>query len=164
MELLLTIKKHLTIALWVSLRLSATTQASWNVCCRPWWDVSRSTLNLVEDILSTYKCTLAAVAQKSNDPEHMLIWPVILVSVCGIRTRSLSALFCYTLYVIVCQMDVSSYYHIMQQEGGVKFGGHPSDYTLSPCVHIANCYTLCLTSCDFADVCALEADHNGRAV
>jgi hypothetical protein len=57
MQLLLTTKRHFTIALWMPVRLSATTAASLNGCCGPWWDVSRFALNLMEEILRTYhKC------------------------------------------------------------------------------------------------------------
>jgi hypothetical protein len=33
-------------------RLCATTPTSLNGCCGPWWDMSRSALNLIEDVLS----------------------------------------------------------------------------------------------------------------
>jgi hypothetical protein len=38
----------------MSVRLSATTQASLNGCGGPWRDTSRRALNLMGDILSTY--------------------------------------------------------------------------------------------------------------
>jgi hypothetical protein len=39
MQLLLTTKKHFTIALWMPVRLSATAPASLHGCGGPWWDV-----------------------------------------------------------------------------------------------------------------------------
>jgi hypothetical protein len=39
-------------------------------------------------------------------------------------------------FIPVCQIDASSYWCTMQQEGGVNLCGHPSDSELSP---------LCLT-------------------
>jgi hypothetical protein len=57
--------RHFNIALWMSVRLSATAPASLHGCGDPWWDV-----NLMKDILSTYKykCTLSTVSG------HILIW------------------------------------------------------------------------------------------
>jgi hypothetical protein len=43
-QLLLTTKRHFTIALWMPVTLSATTAASSNGCGSPWWDVSRRAL------------------------------------------------------------------------------------------------------------------------
>jgi hypothetical protein len=72
----LTTKRHFTLALWMPVRLSATTPAFLNRCGRgPWWDVLRRALDLMEDILSTcYKCTLTAVTHKLHVHGHMLIW------------------------------------------------------------------------------------------
>jgi hypothetical protein len=51
-------RRHFTIAIWLPVRLSATTPASFNGWGRPWWDVSRRALNLTEGILSSYyNCT-----------------------------------------------------------------------------------------------------------
>jgi hypothetical protein len=78
MQLLLTTKRHLTIALWLPVRLSATTRASSDGCGGPRWDVSRRALNLMEDILITYyKCTLSAITYKLNVFGHMLIWTFV---------------------------------------------------------------------------------------
>jgi hypothetical protein len=41
MELFLTMKRQCTIALWMPVRLFATSPASLNGCGGPWWDVSR---------------------------------------------------------------------------------------------------------------------------
>jgi hypothetical protein len=98
MQLLLTTKRHFTIALWMPVRLSATTPASLAACGGPWWDVSRRTLNLMEDILRTcYKCTLSAITHKLN-VSGLMIWTFVLVLVCGTRAQSFSAPFSYTLY------------------------------------------------------------------
>jgi hypothetical protein len=60
---------------------------------RPWWDVSRCALNLMEDILSTYyKPTLPAVNHKLNVSGLMLIWIFLHVLVYGPRAPSLSKL------------------------------------------------------------------------
>jgi hypothetical protein len=81
---LLTTKTRFTIALWMPLRLSATTPASLNGCDGPWWDVSRCAMNLMEDTLSNYyKCTLSAITSG-----YMLIWTCFLDLVCGIRGQS----------------------------------------------------------------------------
>jgi hypothetical protein len=70
MQLLLTTKRQLTIALWMPVRLSATLKR----CSGPRWDSSRRALNLMEDILNSYyKCTLSAVNHKLNVSGHMLI-------------------------------------------------------------------------------------------
>jgi hypothetical protein len=72
MQLLLIPKRHWTIALWMPVRLSATTLASFNGCGGPWWDVSRGALNPMEDISTTYyKYTLSAVTHKLNVSGHM---------------------------------------------------------------------------------------------
>jgi hypothetical protein len=63
-QLLLTIKRDFAIALWMPV-ISATTPATSNGCGGP-WDMSRSALNLVENILSPYyKCTLSARSRDS---------------------------------------------------------------------------------------------------
>jgi hypothetical protein len=65
MQLLLTTKRHFTIAVWMPVRLSATAPPSLNGCGTPWLNVSR---RAVEDILSTYyKCTLSAITQVDVD-------------------------------------------------------------------------------------------------
>jgi hypothetical protein len=100
MQLLLTMKRHFTIASPMPVRLSPTTPVSMIGCSGPWWDVLRRALNLMEDILSTsYKCTLSAITHKWNVFEHMLIWTFFLVLVCGTCAQSLSAPFSYTLYI-----------------------------------------------------------------
>jgi hypothetical protein len=69
----MTTNRHFTFALWMPIRLSATTLASLNGCGGPWWDMSRRALNLLEDILSAcYKCTLSAIAQKLMFPDTCL--------------------------------------------------------------------------------------------
>jgi hypothetical protein len=87
LKLLLAMKRHFTMALWMPVRLTATAPASLSGCGGPWWDVSRPTLNLTEIILSTcYKCTISAVTQK--------LFPdmdIFLGLGCGTRAQSLSA-------------------------------------------------------------------------
>jgi hypothetical protein len=74
MQLRLTAKRCFAIALWMPLRLSATTPASLSGCSGPWLGVLRRTMNVMEDILSIYyKCTLSAVTHKLNVSGHMLI-------------------------------------------------------------------------------------------
>jgi hypothetical protein len=92
-------KRHFTIALWMPVRLSATTPESLNGCGGPWCDVSRRSLNLLEDILSIYyKCTLSDITHKLNVSGHTLIWTFFHVLVCGTRAQRLPAPFNYTLY------------------------------------------------------------------
>jgi hypothetical protein len=65
--------------------------------------VSRRTLNLMEDILSTdYKCTFSAVTHKLNVSRDMFIWAVFLVLVRGTPAQGLSAPFTYTLCIYTC--------------------------------------------------------------
>jgi hypothetical protein len=81
-------------------RPSATTTASWNGCGGPWLrvDMSRPTLNLMEESLSSYyKCIISAITHKLIVSGHILIW-TFFVLVCGTRTQSLSAPFSFTLY------------------------------------------------------------------
>jgi hypothetical protein len=81
MQVLLAMKRHLTIALWMPVRLSTTDPESLNEGCCPCWDVSRHTLNLMVAILSTYfKCTFC------------------LLSVCGTSAQVVSTTFNYTIY------------------------------------------------------------------
>jgi hypothetical protein len=97
MQLLLTMKKCFTIALWVPARLSATAPASLNRCSSPQWDVSRCALNVMEDILSTcYKHILSAITYKLNFSRHVLKWKFFLVLVCGAFAQNFSVLFTYT--------------------------------------------------------------------
>jgi hypothetical protein len=79
-------------------RLSAATLESLNSCGGLWRDRPRRSLNLTEDILSTYyKYTPSAVTNKSNVPWHKLLWILFLVLVCGTRVQ-----FCPPLSVHVC--------------------------------------------------------------
>jgi hypothetical protein len=82
---------HFTIALWMPVRLAATTPASLDGCSGPWWDVLRHALNLMEGILSIYyKCTLSAITHKLNVSGRLLIWTCFLVLVCGTLAQSFS--------------------------------------------------------------------------
>jgi hypothetical protein len=105
MQLLLATKRHFTIALWMPVRVSATTPPPpfWtdvlvhDEACRGAHWISR------EAILSTYsKCTLSAVTHTLNVSGHMLITIFFLVLVCGTRAQSLYAIFSYTLYTELC--------------------------------------------------------------
>jgi hypothetical protein len=64
MQILLIMKRHFSIALWLPVRLSATIPASMNGCGGPWWNVWRCALNLMEGILgSYYNCTFSHNSQ-----------------------------------------------------------------------------------------------------
>jgi hypothetical protein len=79
MQLLLTTKRHVTTALRMPVRLSATTSASLNGCGGSCWDPSRCALNLMVDILSTYyKRTFLFVAHKLNDSCHVFMLMFLL--------------------------------------------------------------------------------------
>jgi hypothetical protein len=56
MQLLLTTKRHFTITLWMPVRQPATTPASLNRCSSPWKNMSIWALNIMDDMLSNYKC------------------------------------------------------------------------------------------------------------
>jgi hypothetical protein len=74
-------------------------RASSNGCGGPWWNVSRSALNLMENILRPYyKCTVSAITHKLSVCGYMLIWTFFLALVFGTHAPSLSALSIYTLY------------------------------------------------------------------
>jgi hypothetical protein len=97
---LLTTKRH--IALWMPVRVSATTPVSLHGCGGPSWDMSRRALNLVEDILSTYyKRNISAITHKSNVSGHILMWKFFLVWYLELKTQSLSAPFSYELYIYI---------------------------------------------------------------
>jgi hypothetical protein len=97
MQLLLTTERYFAIALWMFVRLSATTPASLSGCGGPWWDVSRRALNLMEDILGTYyRFTLSVITHKLNVSGHMLVWTFRLIFV---RGTSLNLSLTFTLYV-----------------------------------------------------------------
>jgi hypothetical protein len=73
-SLVLAMNRHVTIALWMPLRLSVTNPASLNECGGPWRDVSRRALNLIKDIFSTlYKGVLPALTLKLNVLGHVSI-------------------------------------------------------------------------------------------
>jgi hypothetical protein len=79
-------------------RLLVTTPASLNGYNCPWWEVSRSSLNDMEDIPSTYyKPTLSARTHKLNVSGHMLIWTFFIALVCGTRAQV-----CLHLLVTLC--------------------------------------------------------------
>jgi hypothetical protein len=100
MQLLLMTKRNFTIALWMPVRQSANTLASFKGRVGPWWDVSRRTLNLTENILSPYiNCILSAVTHKLNVFGHMLTRTFSPVLVRGSRAQSLSEPFSYTKLV-----------------------------------------------------------------
>jgi hypothetical protein len=97
-QILLTTKRHFSIALRMPVKLSATTPAS---CVGSWWYVSRRELNRVEGVLSSYfKCILSAITHKLNVSGHVLIWTLFPILVCGSATQSVSAPFIYTLYTV----------------------------------------------------------------
>jgi hypothetical protein len=76
MQLPLTTKRYYTTALWLPVRVSATTPAALNGGDNIWWDVSRSALNLVETIFKNYytcKYTLLAITHKWNVSGHIFL-------------------------------------------------------------------------------------------
>jgi hypothetical protein len=93
MQLLLTTKKHLTIALWMPVRLSATPQAPSNGCGGPWWEVSRRALNPMEDTLCTFYFSYKLQIKCFLIPVNMDIFSSL---VCGKFAPNLSARFGYT--------------------------------------------------------------------
>jgi hypothetical protein len=115
MQLLLTMKRHFTIKLWMHVRSSATIPASLNRRSSIWWNMLRHALNLMEEILSTYKFILWALMHKFNVSGCVLVGHFFLVWVCGTCTRSMSTPFCYTLYT-----TISCVTHINQSEA-VRF-------------------------------------------
>jgi hypothetical protein len=67
---------------------------------------SRRTLNLVDDILSTYyKCTLSAITHKLYVSRHLLIWKIFLVLLRETLVQMLTAHFSYILYSVEWQDD-----------------------------------------------------------
>jgi hypothetical protein len=92
-------EEALTIALWVPVRISATTLASLNGWGSPWWNVSRQALNLKDILSAYYKSTLSAITHKLNVSGLLLIWTFFLVLVCGACAQSLSTPIIYTLYL-----------------------------------------------------------------
>jgi hypothetical protein len=76
--LLSTTERHFTIALRMHCRLSVTAPESLNGWGGQYWEVSRSALNLMEDILSLYcKCTSSAITKKLDTPGRMLLWAIL---------------------------------------------------------------------------------------
>jgi hypothetical protein len=92
-------KRH--IALWMPVRLSATA-LHLNGRGRPWWDVSRRALNLMEDILVG---TLCKYTHKLNVFGDMLIWTFFSCfgmwnsSSIFARTFQLHPVYTYNVYV-----------------------------------------------------------------
>jgi hypothetical protein len=79
MQFLLTTLRHLIIALWVYVRLSAGTPSFFDGWSGPWWELSRCELKLVEGILSTYnRCTLWALTHKLNVSRDVFIWKFVM--------------------------------------------------------------------------------------
>jgi hypothetical protein len=71
MQLLLTTKRHFTVALWTPFKTIRNFPGIFERMRRA---MLRRALNLMEDILSSYyKCGLSAVAKKVNVSGHMLI-------------------------------------------------------------------------------------------
>jgi hypothetical protein len=96
-QLLLTTKRHLTIALWLHIRLSTSAPASLHGCGCPWRDVSMRAFGLTEDILSTYyKYNISAITYKLNVSENMMVWKFFCVLVCRTRDQNLSSPFSYS--------------------------------------------------------------------
>jgi hypothetical protein len=110
MQLLLTTKRHFTVALWMRQTIHNYPDIL-NGCGGAWWVVSRLALNVMEDILSTYyKRTPSAVTHKLNISCHMLIWTFFLVLVCGTRAQSLSAPFGYSLHSLILHTELNNFY------------------------------------------------------
>jgi hypothetical protein len=70
-----------------------------NGCSGLLWEVSRSALNIMEDLLNAYYIhTLPTITHKLNVPRHMFIRTFFLILVCGTCAKSFSAHSSYTLY------------------------------------------------------------------
>jgi hypothetical protein len=51
------------------------------------------------------------------------------------------------IFIPVCQIDASSYWYTVQEEGGVKLRGHPTDSNLSPyCFNLVSLLSIILFS------------------
>jgi hypothetical protein len=98
MQLPLTTKRHFTIALWMPVRLPATTPAPLNGCCGPWWDVSRRALNIMEDLLYMYSFSYNSQIKCFRTHVDMDICSCFCM---WNSCQSLSAPFSYTLYVLL---------------------------------------------------------------
>jgi hypothetical protein len=95
MQLLLTTKRHFSIALWMPVRFSTTTPAFLNECGRPCVDVSAESHGGYSEHL--LQITLSAITQKLN-VSGLINMAFFLVLACGTHAQSLSATFIYTLY------------------------------------------------------------------
>jgi hypothetical protein len=73
------------------------------------------------------------------------------------------------IHIPACRINASSYWCTMQQEGGVRLCGHPSNSKLSPCCLIwcSCCRLFCflcsllysVDSWKFPNLCVLESQH-----
>jgi hypothetical protein len=98
MQILLTTKRHFTVALWMLVRLARNYTGVFERTRRSMRCVE-GTFNLMEDILSAYyKCTLSPITHKINVSGQIFIWALFHVIVRGTRIQNLSAPFSYTLY------------------------------------------------------------------
>jgi hypothetical protein len=99
-------EEALTIALWMPVRLSATTPASLHGLGGPWWDVSQRALNLRKDISGAYyKCMLSAITHKLNIFSSFVvfnscpkIFPHLSFTLC-IKIKYLSRNVLFTIYI-----------------------------------------------------------------
>jgi hypothetical protein len=100
MQLLLTKKRHFTIALLMPVK---TIRIYPGIFER----MRRSMMGRVEACIESHgghfehllRYTLSAITHILNVSGHMLMWTFCLVLVCGTRTQSLSAPFSYILYI-----------------------------------------------------------------
>jgi hypothetical protein len=84
---------------------------------RPWWDVSKHSLNLVEDFISTYcKCTLSVVTHKVNVSRRMLIWICFFFWYVELVLR-----ICQHLSVTPYKYNVTYITYFIQVDTGSKF-------------------------------------------
>jgi hypothetical protein len=97
MPLLLTTKRHFTVALWMPVK---TIRIYPDIMERIRWSMVRCVEAYIESHgghLSTYyKCTLSAITHELNVSRYMLIWTLFLVLLCETCTQSLSAPLSYT--------------------------------------------------------------------
>jgi hypothetical protein len=96
MQLLLTMKMHFTIAMWMPVKTIRN-------CTGIFVRMRRSTMRRVEAFIEShgghFQRTLSAVTHKLNVSGRILIWAYFLVLVYGTRAQSLSATFSYIPYI-----------------------------------------------------------------
>jgi hypothetical protein len=140
------------MVLVVNIDDAATTPISLNGYADPWWDVSGRALNLLEDILRTYKCTLSANSEIKCFRTHVVWTCFFYFSVwnsCPKMIRTFNYIMCMNFNIERRSMYTAVVSFRLEGMRTLVHKKHTSSQLLFPCILLSRniLYSCCKAYC-----------------